>query len=248
MKRHKPEGLTVAKNIGDILTTINTHAWFADVEKPNQTHKEFITYDISCNEDFALHAKYYDWQRIFQFFVDHDRALGTFATKIVPYQFLRFDPKGKVRIRFSLMPQRLADIVEPNTAKIKDRINAVNLFKDAGYDVHLNFSPVIIYDDWLEDYESLFKLVDEIVYDQYKPDVLAEVIFLTHNELKHELNKRNNTPGENLLWNPLLQEKKTSQYGGDNVRYSLKVKSSAINQWSRLHDKILPWNTIRYIF
>jgi len=45
MKRHKPEGLDVAKNTGDILTAINNHAWFASVDKPNQTHKEYITYD-----------------------------------------------------------------------------------------------------------------------------------------------------------------------------------------------------------
>ena len=51
MKRHKPEGLDVATNIGDILTEINSHCAFADVDKPNQTHDEYITYDISCNED-----------------------------------------------------------------------------------------------------------------------------------------------------------------------------------------------------
>ena len=58
MKRHLPEGLTVAKNYGDILTAINNHAYFyADVKKPNQTDPEYVTYDIACNEDFALHAK-----------------------------------------------------------------------------------------------------------------------------------------------------------------------------------------------
>ena len=70
MKRHKPDGLTIAdtKSVTDILTEINSHAWFDTTEKPNQTHEKFITYDISCNEDFALHAKYHDWQRIFKFF------------------------------------------------------------------------------------------------------------------------------------------------------------------------------------
>ena len=67
MKRHKPEGLSVATNTMDILTEINSHVWFADVEKPNQTG-EYITYDISCNEDFAMHAIvtgpawYRDWE------------------------------------------------------------------------------------------------------------------------------------------------------------------------------------------
>lgn len=46
LKRHKPTGLTVATNTMDILTEINSHAFFAVVDKPNQTG-EYITYDIS---------------------------------------------------------------------------------------------------------------------------------------------------------------------------------------------------------
>lgn len=47
MKRNKPTGLTVAKNTGDILTAINNHSYFTIVDKPNQTHSKYITYDIS---------------------------------------------------------------------------------------------------------------------------------------------------------------------------------------------------------
>jgi DNA repair photolyase len=67
MKRHLPDGLTIAKNPNEILTAVNNHVNFADVIKPNQTHSEFITYDISCNEDFALHYKYHNWKMIFEF-------------------------------------------------------------------------------------------------------------------------------------------------------------------------------------
>jgi len=90
MKRHKPEGLDIATNTLDILTAIDHHVWFADVEKPNQTG-HFITYDISCNEDFALHAKYHDWERIFEFFRDHPLAMGSFATKCVNKNLLDFN-------------------------------------------------------------------------------------------------------------------------------------------------------------
>jgi spore photoproduct lyase len=105
MKRHKPEGLDIAKNTGDILTAINNHVWFATVDKPNQTHSEFITYDISCNEDFALHAKYHEWERIFEFFKNHQLAMGSFATKYVNKDLLEYNPQSKIRIRFSLMPE-----------------------------------------------------------------------------------------------------------------------------------------------
>lgn len=246
MKRHKPNGLSVAKNVNDILTEINNHAYFNTMDKPNQTDEKYVTYDIACNEDFALHHKYYDWKRIFEFFKEHPIAKATFATKIVPLHFMDYNPEGKVRIRFSLMPQKLSTIFEPNTPTIHERIKAVDAFIEAGYDVHLNFSPVIVYDGWLKDYEELFHYVND--YIDNKDVVKAEVIFMTHNKFKHQQNVGNKKEGENLLWVPELQEVKTSEYGGENVRYKRELKALFISQFVALHKKIIPWNKIRYIF
>ena len=247
MKRHKPEGLDIAKNTMDILTEINNHCAFADVEKPNQTHEEYITYDISCNEDFALHAKYHEWQKIFDFFKQHPTAMGSFATKYVNPNLTGYNPEGKIRIRFSLMPQSMSDLLEPYTSKIIDRIKAIDAFIDAGYDVHINFSPVIVAGNWLEEYEYLFYMVND--YVSYKNVVKAEVIFLTHNENKHIYNIANNIPGEEeYLWVPTIQEDKVSQYGGKNIRYKHNLKNDFIKSFIMLHDEIIPWNTIRYIF
>jgi len=250
MKRHKPEGLSIATNTLDILTAIDHHAWFANAEKPNQTHPEYITYDISCNEDFALHAKHHDWKRIFEFFRDHPKAMGSFATKYVNEELLSFDPGGKIRVRFSLMPVKLAEILEPNTSSIKERVHAITNFRFAGYEVHLNFSPVVVYDGWLEDYSILFHQINLIARKQGwdNHSVKAEVIFLTHNEDKHKYNLVNGLKGEDLLWKPEIQESKKSQYGGENIRYKHNLKAEYIRQWTELHDQIIPWNTIRYIF
>ena len=246
MKRHKPEGLDVATNTNDILTAINNHAFFATVDKPNQTDPEYVTYDIACNEDFALHAKYHEWEKIFTFFRDHPVAKATLATKIVPDKFLTFDPKGKVRIRFSLMPQKISSILEPETASIEDRLRAVDRFIAAGYDVHLNFSPVVYYKGWEDDYVELFHLVDELVDN--KEIVKAEVIFLTHNKNKHIYNMNHSLPGEDILWTPDVQEAKTSEYGGMNIRYKSGLKSDMIAVFKDLHEYVIPWNQIRYIF
>ena len=249
MKRHKPEGLTVATNTMDILTEINSHAFFATVDKPNQTG-DYITYDISCNEDFALHAKYHDWKTIFKFFRDHPLAMGSFATKHYNQDLLSFNPEGKIRIRFSMMPMELQKLLEPNTSSIYERIGAVRYFIKAGYEVHLNFSPVIVHDNWLQHYESLFKSIAGMarISNWDNTSVKAEVIFLTHNEAKHWYNVEHKLPGEEFLWTPKIQETKTSQYGGSNVRYEHRRKADYIKQFVELHDKIIPFNTIRYIF
>ena len=246
MKRHKPEGLDVATNTNDILTAINNHAFFATVDKPNQTDPEYVTYDIACNEDFALHAKYHEWEKIFTFFREHPIAKATLATKIVPDKFLTFDSKSKVRIRFSLMPQKISSILEPETASIENRLRAVDRFIAAGYDVHLNFSPVVYYNGWEDDYVELFHLVDELVDN--KEIVKAEVIFLTHNKNKHIYNMNHGLPGEDILWTPDVQEAKTSEYGGMNIRYKSDLKSDMIAVFKDLHEYVIPWNQIRYIF
>ena len=250
MKRHKHTGLDIAINTEDILTAINNHAYFTPVDKPNQTHEVLTTYDISCNEDFALHAKYHEWERIFEFFKKHPLAMGSFATKYVNKDLLNFNPEGKIRIRFSLMPQSYADLLEPNTSSIEKRLSGVKLFQDAGYEVHLNFSPVIVTNNWLSYYQDLFLKVSKYAkFSSWNNDsVKAEVIFLTHNKSKHDYNLANNLLGEDLIWRPDIQETKISQYGGENLRYEHNLKSEYIKEFIKLHDEIIPWNTIRYIF
>ena len=228
MKRHMPYSLNVATNTEDILTEINSHAAFAQVDKPNQTHKNYITYDISCNEDFALHAKHHEWKRIFNFFKHNDKIMASFATKYVNKDLLKYNPKQKIRIRFSMIPEVKRKLHEPNTSTIQERVEAINEFKDAGYEVHLNFSPIIVYDGWLDDYEELFALINNHVIDTN--NVLAECIFLTHNANKHYSNLLNGwNKQEKDLWTPKMQEDKISEYGGKNIRYQHKIKKQFID-------------------
>lgn len=247
-KRHVTEGVTVAKNTSQLLDVVNSHAYFTHVDKPNQTHDSFITYDVGCNSDMSLHLKHWNWKMAFDFFKQHPIAMGTFATKYVNKELLKYNPEGKMRIRFSLMPQVYADLLEPKTSLIADRINAINLFIEAGYDVHVNFSPVIVTKGWLEEYKLLFELLNNSVKEEYKPLVKAEVIFLTHNEKKHIYNLEHKLKGEELLWQPSIQEKKVSQYGGKNLRYDHNLKAGYIKDWLKLHDECIAWNEVRYIF
>jgi spore photoproduct lyase len=69
---------------------------------------------------------------------------------------LTYGPRGKTRVRFSLMPQVISKVVDVRTSAITDRIEAINDFVAAGYEMHLNFSPAIYYENWLQDYKELF--------------------------------------------------------------------------------------------
>lgn len=249
MRRYNPEGVSIASNLDDIISYIDNHVNSLEwPKKPNQTHGKYWTYDISCNEDYILHLKYHNWQKLFDYFKYSDKAFGTAATKHVSKILLESDynPNNKIRIRFSLMPQKLSNILEPNTSKIIDRLEAIDTFIDKGYDVHINWSPIIVNKDSLKLYEELFYLTNKIV--SYKHKVHAEAIFLTHNEKLHNYNLFNNIEGEDLLWTPDIQEEKISSYGSKNIRYKWQLKEKMKNTFINLHNDIIPWNNIRYIF
>ncbi|WP_419420437.1 SPL family radical SAM protein [Legionella sp. D16C41] len=247
--RHNFNNIYINENVDEILGIINNHLINLPTKIPNQTDDKYWTYDIGCSTDVSLHWKHTDWLKIFAFFKQHPKGKATFATKYVNSKLLEFNPQKKVRIRFSIMPQQISSTLEPKTTPITERINAVNVFIEAGYDVHLNFSPIIVYEGWLDEYRDLFILINETIENKYKPQVKAECIFLTHNAKQHERNiELKRFDSESLIWRPDFQESKVSQYGGEAVRYKLGLKKNLIQQWLALHNQYLAWNTIRYIF
>ena len=247
MRRHRPEHLTISINTAEILDSIIYHHNSLPVKTPNQTHSSKWTYDISCNEDFALHLKYHKWEYILESLISED-IFPTFATKYVNKKLLEFNPNRNARIRFSLMPQELSTQLEPNTSLIVDRIRAVNTFYKAGWDVHLNFSPVIVNYGTDKMYLDLFNLIDSIIDDSIKPFIQSEVILLTHNKKMHEYNLKNKISGEEILWQPERQEEKISSYGSKNLRYQHVLKQKYIEHFKTIYNQYIPWCNIRYIF
>jgi len=129
-----------------------------------------------------------------------------------------------------------------------DRIAAIDDFIDAGYEVHLNFSPVIVGEDCLADWAERLGQIADGTSDRAKAQLAAEVIFLTHNEGLHDVNLRWHPKGEELLWRPDLQQLKRSQSGQPNVRYKSPWKGRWVQQLTDLVAEKLPTCRIRYAF
>jgi DNA repair photolyase len=146
------------------------------------------------------------------------------------------------------MPPRVSKLVDVRTDSVEKRILAINDFYAAGYEVHVNFSPVIVYEGWLDDYRLLFEQLNDTVHPEIKARMACEVIFLTHNYWQHQTNLDINPRAESVIWTPENQETKRSQFGGINVRYKLQVKAQMIASFRQLQEEIIPWCHIRYIF
>ena len=209
----------------------------------------YWAYDIGCNSDCSADAALSDNVRdLVRLFTTLPNAMGTFATKLVNRELLDYAPRGKTRIRFSLMPHSKAKLLDVRTSPIAERIAAINDFVAAGYEVHLNFSPVVAYEGWQAEYDELFQQVDDALNPAAKAQLAAEVIFLTHHAGLHEVNLRWHPKAEALLWTPGTQEAKVTQGGGVAVRYRTGLKGRLVAEFKELLARRLPYCQVRYAF
>ncbi len=206
-------------------------------------------YDLGENGDLSVDAAISDTVRdLVSLFRTLPNAKASFATKAVNRDLLAYDPQGKTRIRFSLMPERIARIVDVRTSSIRERIAAIDDFVAAGYEIHLNFSPVILYEGWEADWAELFSAIDDGIGAAARAQVKAEIIMLTHNADLHAVNLGWHPKAEDLLWRPDIQEAKVSQGGGANLRYRTGWKGRWLARFTSLLAERMPYCTVRYAF
>ena len=87
---------------------------------------------------------------------------------------------GKIIVRMSVNPQDIIKQIEIGTSPLKNRVEAINKLKQAGYKVGILIAPVILVDNWRNLYEELIKYLDENLSIEVKKDVFFELIFMTY--------------------------------------------------------------------
>ena len=155
--------ISIFANIDAIGRAIARHAERQGLlPAPDQIDQSAWVYDIGENGDLSVDAALcHNVRALVHLFRGLPNAKGSFATKFVNPDLLAYGPQGRTRIRFSLMPENVAKVVDVRTSPITERIKAVDDFVRAGYEVHLNFSPVIVYPGWEQDWSRLFEMIDD---------------------------------------------------------------------------------------
>jgi spore photoproduct lyase family protein len=242
--------VTVFANIDKITGYLRRHVARQGVKpEPGQCAPRAWVYDIGENSDCSLDARISDNVRdLVDTFRDLPTAKASFATKYVNRDLLGWDPRGRTRIRFSLMPEADAKLLDIRTTPVPERIAAIDDFVAAGYEVHVNFSPVVVRDGWLADWAELLDRLDTGIGPAAKAQLAAEVIFLTHNRELHEVNLGWHPKAEEVLWRPDLQQPKRSQSGGWNVRYRTGEKGRYVAALTGLIAARTPYCRVRYAF
>jgi len=242
--------ITVFANIEQITGYLSRHVGRqGPMTEPGQIDDRAWVYDIGENSDCSVDAMVSDnVQDLVRLFRGLPTAKASFATKYVNRDLLGWDPQGRTRIRFSLMPESTAKLLDIRTTPIAERLAALEDFREAGYEVHVNLSPVVVHDGWLEDWRQLLVSLGDATSPTTRDQLAAEVIMLTHNQQLHEVNLRWHPKAEDLLWRPELQEVKRSESGGTNVRYRRGLKRELLDSFLALVEEHAPYLRVRYAF
>jgi spore photoproduct lyase family protein len=242
--------ITVFTNIDKILGYLGRHvARQGSKLEPNQCDPAAWVYDIGENSDCSVDALVSDnVADLIAAFRGWPTAKASFATKYVNRQLLELDPQARTRIRFSLMPEADSRLLDIRTSPIAERIAAIDDFVAAGYEVHLNFSPVVLREGWQADWRQLLHQLSDGTGDAFKAQAAVEIILLTHNQDLHQVNLGWHPKAEDVLWRPDVQQAKRSETGGWNVRYRNNVKADGVSRLRALIDTHAPWLRVRYAF
>ncbi len=216
---------------------------------PDQVDPRAWVYDIGENSDCSVDARLSDNVKdLVATFRDLPTAKASFATKHVNRELLTYDPRGRTRVRFSLMPPSDAKLLDLRTSSIGERLAVIDDFVAAGYEVHVNLSPVVVREGWLQDWAQLLDDLADATGPAFRAQAAAEVVFLTHNAQLHEVNLGWHPRAEEVLWRPEVQEAKRSQTGGENVRYRSGFKGQQVRALTDLIAERTPWLRVRYAF
>jgi spore photoproduct lyase len=237
MSRYNDKRVYVNTNVDDIFqSVVEWEKTFVKV--PDQQDPIYTMVDIACNTDLVLMQKHLPEPLIdyLKRYDDHPQLNSTMATKypgLLTLDVSSFNKKPRVRV--SLMPQKYSDILEPKMSSILSRIHDINRLKSLGWEVHCNYSPLIFYPGWKEEYDNLFKQVKEIAGENK-----CEVIALTNHRFQMV---RSSAEAQELMKYSSEVKNKSGV-----MRYPLSHKSRLLSEFKSIYSKYFSLDTIRYIF
>ena len=132
--------------------------------------------------------------------------------------------------------------IEIGTSPLKNRVEAINKLKEADYKVGILIAPIVLVENWKEQYEELIRYLADNLSEKVKNDVFFELIFMTYSYIHNAINT------EAFPNNPVLYDKdKMTGRGRGKYTYKKEVRQEAEEYIRMLMKKYFPNNEIKYI-
>ena len=213
------------------------------IKVANKSDKE-LTFEIGSNSDLILENTItgnLDWT--IKEFSKTNKGFLTFPTKFdMVDSICSIQHNGRIIVRMSVNPEKIINQIEIGTSRLKNRINAINKLKIAGYKIGILIAPVIMVDNWKEEYENLIKYLYDNLSNEVKEEVFFEVIFMTYSYVHRMINQEAFPNAINLYNQELMTGRGRGKY-----MYKSDVKHDGEIFFRNALNKYFPNNKIIYI-
>lgn len=170
---------------------VNREQMLEKIIRTAQKSEENLTFEIGSNSDLVLENTITNnlvWT--IENFANSNKGLLTFPTKFdMVDDLLPLNHNGKIIIRMSVNPQEVINKVEFGTSRLKNRIEAINKLKKAGYKVGILIAPVVLIENWKKLYAELIKYLYENLSEEVKKETFFEIIFMTYSYVHKAINR-----------------------------------------------------------
>ena len=209
----------------------------------NKSDKE-LTFEIGSNSDLILEnliTGNLEWT--IKEFSKTNKGYLTFPTKFdMVDSICNIKHNGRIIVRMSVNPEKIINQIEIGTSKLADRVKAINKLKIAGYKIGILIAPVIMIDNWKEEYENLIKYLHETLSLEVKQEVFFEVIFMTYSYVHRMINQEAFPNAINLYNKELMTGRGRGKY-----MYKSAIKQEGEEFFRKTLNKYFPNNKIIYI-
>lgn len=227
-------------NLDDIFNSIRKH-----IDKNNGKVTTFEA--ASSGDPLAIEHITGSLGKTIEFFGNLDKGRLRVVTKFDNVDpLLSLEHKGHTRFRFSINSKYVIDTFEHNTASLAERIEAASKISNAGYPIGFIVAPIMIYENWQEQYKELFEtLAKGINLSTVKEPVTFELIqhrFTT--QAKNVI--LNRFPNTKLEMDETSRMLKWGMYGRYKYVYPKDVSDEAKEYISTLIKNNFPNSEIEY--
>lgn len=210
----------------------------------NKSEKELV-FEIGSNSDLLLENLVTDslYYNIEKFLYNTKKGVLTFPTKFNLIEpLLEISDKKRVIPRVSLNPNRIITKVEFGTSNLKQRIEAINKLVEVGYKPYILIAPVIITDNFKEDYTNLILTMRENLSKDAQKNITFEIIFMTYSYIHRKINEEAFPKAITLYSNELMTSRGIGKY-----HYKNEIKNNAKLFLKKLIYKNFSDSFIKYI-
>lgn len=213
------------------------------IKTANKSEQE-LTFEIGSNSDLVLENTItHNLEWTIEKFGQNNRGYITFPTKFAYVDpLLKLEHNERTIIRMSVNPEEIIQKVEFGTSRLKDRMEAINKLKGAGYKIGILIAPVIIVENWKKLYKELIEKLKRELNEEVKKDVFFEVIFMTYSYVHTKINEEAFPNAINLY----DREHMTGR-GKGKYMYKQDIRADGEKYIRELLNKNFPDNEIVYI-